>query len=206
MGIRAGVYRIKTGLIRAVAGPEKKKTEKKSKKEKTGQTPAPVPTNTNALTATPAPAPVIVMPGMPAPVTLDDDNFHVYMAQQQALQPLSTMPHPPIQMMPMPVFVTTQQHHPFIASQPATPHSPPQPIVALSASQPAKIDDWNTRASECMADLLERLERGDPDEVANGFRFMQDVARERKFTGNTIDGWISSALADYVTRRAQERL
>jgi hypothetical protein len=73
--------------------------------------------------------------------------------------------------------------------------------LTLSASQPAKIDDWNTRASKCMADLVERLGDGDEEKVGAVFRKMQKIAREQKFDGETIDGWISAALKPY-TRRA----
>jgi hypothetical protein len=214
-GVRATLYQLRRTLTGGK--PKTVKTEvieKKKKREKDDQgqvapAPAPVIVHTQEVIThyvpVPVPVPVHVMPGMPAPVTQDDHNFQAYMAQQagqQAPQLMFTMPQPPVQqMMPMPVIVTTQQQHPFIASQPPTQHFSPQPSFTLSASQPAMFSgggkDWNTRASECMADLLERLERGGPDEVANGFRFMQDVARERKFTGETIDGWISSALADY---------
>jgi hypothetical protein len=182
-GFRAGIYRIKTGIIRAAVGPQKKKAEKKSKKEKLGQTPAPIPANTNAHPTTPAP--VVVLPAMPAPVTQNDFNYHAYLLGQPPVHPTL---QPPVQ-------------HMFIASQPPLLHSPPQPSFTLSASQPAMVSgggkDWNATASECMADVLDRLERGDPDEVHSGFNLLQDVATEGKFTGETIDGWIAEALKDY---------
>jgi hypothetical protein len=207
--VRAKLNQIKrtltVGRTKTVKTEEIKK--KKKVKDDQGQG-APVPTN-----IAPGPAPVQVitqyvqvpvpvhvpmpvpMMGMPAPVTQNDLNYLAYLQGQ----PLGYhMPQPPVQHMP--VIVTTQQQHPFIASQPPQ-HSPHQPSFTLSASQPATFSsggkNWNDRASECMADLMDRLERGDRDEVASGFALLRDVALERKFTGETIDGWIAAALATY---------
>jgi hypothetical protein len=203
-GVRAKFYEIKRTLT--VGRKKTVKTEEIKKKKKVkddqGQG-APVPTSIapgpapvqviTQFVQVPVPVPVPIM-GIPTP---DDLNYLAYLQGQHVFTA-----QPPVQHMgPMPVIVTTQQQHPFIASQPPLPHTPLQPSFTLSASQPAMVSgggkDWNTRASECMADLMERLERGDEDEVNSGFTLLRDVATERKFTGETIDGWIANALATY---------
>ncbi len=223
-GIRATLYRAKTHLRRASLGKEKiVKTEVVEKKKKKGKgnqgqpapAPAPVVVHTQEVITHYVPVPVPVMPGMPAPVTQQDINYQAYILQQQFGSVAPTVPNapqPPVQyltpaQMPAHVVTTTQQQHPFIASQLATPHLLPQPSFQLSASQPAnkpsgsqpaKVDDWNTRASTCMSDLLESLDDRDQKKIDRSFGKMRNVAREQKFADDTINGWISSAGRIYA--------
>jgi hypothetical protein len=198
-GFRATIYQLKTDIKRAVVGNGSKQKNKAKKGEQEAKTPATAPAPVIVQTHdAQAPIPVLApIPAMPAPITQNDFNYFGYPYGQPHVYPTL---QPPVQHMPLPAIVTTQQQqHPFIASQPPLLHSPPQQSFTLSASQPAMVSgggkDWNAAASECMADVLDRLERGDPDEVASGFNLLGDV--EGKFTGATIDRWIAEALKDY---------
>jgi hypothetical protein len=207
-GLRATIYRATTHIKRATLGKDRAaKTEeikeikkKKKKVEANGLTvapaPAPAPAPIFATIQHPGQPAIMTAPAMPAPVTQDDLNYHAYIQAQQLgnLAPYGVTPaQPPVQQMPapIPVIVTATQQL-FIASQPPQ-HSPPQPSFALSASQPAKVSsmgaDWNTRASECMEELLARLENGDPDEISSGLAMMQDIAKEISWRPPIGRGW-----------------
>jgi hypothetical protein len=130
-GFRATLYRAKTHLRRASLGSQKTvKTEviEKKKKEKGDQgqvapAPAPVFVHTQEVIThyvpVPVPVPVPVMPGMPAPVTQQDINYHAYMQQQfgNVAPPVFNAPQPPVQhMMPTPAPVVAPRRSNILSS------------------------------------------------------------------------------------------
>jgi hypothetical protein len=173
MGVRAGVYRIKTGLIRAVAGPEKKKTEKKSKKEKTGQKP----TNTNAPVG-----------AMPTPLTPDDHNYIAYLhGQQPTIQP-------PVQQLQ--AIAATQNS--LTMSQPPASHAPPPQSTVLSASLPPEKttdDGWDSRINSALGTVIEKLAYGKDAYLA--FDDLRTIAREKKrWDSKNLTRWVRDMTAD----------
>jgi hypothetical protein len=174
-GIGAGFYRIKTGLIRAVAGPEKKKTEKKSKKEKTGQTPSPVRSNTNAPGA-----------AVQTPLTSDDQNYFAYMHDQQPATP------PPVQKMQ----IDTAPQNPFSMSQPPAPAAPALQATTLSASVPPKktTDDWEGRITSAIGTVIENLAYG--KETFLAFDDLRMIAKEKKhWDSKNLTRWVRDLTA-----------
>jgi hypothetical protein len=81
---------------------------------------------------------------------------------------------------------------PISGSVVAPPQAPPPPI----ATSPVPITDWKDKMSECVDELLARLLDGDEDAVASGFDLLQDIAREQRFSGDDLDGWIADVLKD----------
>jgi hypothetical protein len=81
---------------------------------------------------------------------------------------------------------------PISGSVVAPPQAPPPPI----ATSPVPITDWKDKMSACVDELLARLLDGDEDAVASGFDLLQDIAREQRFSGDDLDGWIADVLKD----------
>jgi hypothetical protein len=149
------------------------------------------------MTAPNAPAPDEMAPDETAPVPNAIPHGSSISPQPMGtavLSPYYGDPYAPTYYQGLPYSAVTAYGVPPSTSGPvvAPPQAPPPPI----ATSPVPITDWKDKMSACVDELLARLLDGDEDAVASGFELLREIARERKFGGDDLDGWIADALKD----------